>query len=494
MRSLCNFAKWSLVGLSIIYILGAYGQIVPIVVFLAAIAIMLPPAEPLLVKKFPFLEKGIFKFITWFMLVIIGFHLVTTPEEKSAYAKEKISRLESQKNVKELIAILQQKDERSPFAAEALGKLGDKQAVEPLMTTLKTATQVDIRRNCAKALGKLQDPRAVPILFANLSDMDGGVKESAKDALRQLAAQDPKIAQLESQKNVKELIVILQQNDYRSPYVAEVLGNIGDKQAVEPLITALKTATQTDTRRASVEALGKLQDSRAAKPLIDSLSKADGSVRESAKTVLKQLAAKDPNVVDLLLPAFKKGDDTAKDVLVSIGDPAVDPLIAALKDTETRSNAAEALGQIGNPRAIKPLIANLTDWDFGPKAAAALNKLNWKPESDPDKIHLWIALRKGDELRNNWSTTKQVLLNNVESGNSSKIKYGLHSFVSIGEREILPTLIKLLNQRGNVTMVNAYLNCGEPTLEQAARDWAQARGYRIIQTRRNDQTVPWGRM
>jgi hypothetical protein len=203
MKALCKFAKWSLVGLSVIYILGAYGQIVPIVVFLAAIAIMLPPAEPLLVKKFPFLEKGIFKFIAWFMLVIIGFHLVTTPEEKSAYAKEKISRLESQKNVKELIVILQQKDERSPFAAEALGNLGDKQAVEPLMTTLKTATQTDIRRNCAKALGKLQDPRAVPILFANLSDMDGGVKESAKDALRQLAAQDPKIAQLESQKNVK---------------------------------------------------------------------------------------------------------------------------------------------------------------------------------------------------------------------------------------------------------------------------------------------------
>jgi HEAT repeat protein len=494
MKSLCKFAKWSLVGLSIIYILGAYGQILPIAVFLAAIAIMLPPTEPLLVQKFPFLEKGIFKFIAWLMLVTIGFHLVTTPAEKSAYAKEKISRLESQKNVKELIAIVQQKDERSPYAAEALGNLGDKQAVEPLITTLKTATQADIRRNCAKALGKLQDPRAVPILFANLSDMDGEVKESAKEALRELAAKDPKIAQLESQKNVKELIAILQQNDYRSPYVAEVLGNLGDKQAVEPLITALKTATQTDTRRASVEALGKLQDSRAVKPLIDSLSQADGSVKESVKRVLKQLAAKEPSVVDLLLPAFKKGDDTAKDVLVSIGDPAVDSLITALKDTETRSDAAEALGQIGNPRAIKPLVTNLTDWEFGPKAAAALNKLNWKPESDPDKIHLWIALRKGDELRNNWSTTKQVLLNDVRSGNSPKIKYGLHSFVSIGEREILPTLIELLNQRGSVTMVNAYLNCGEPTLEKAARDWAEARGYRIIQTRRNDRTVPWGGM
>ena len=66
--------------------------------------------------------------------------------------------------------------------------------------------------------------------------------------------------------------------------------------------------------------------------------------------------------------------------------------------------------------------------------------------------------------------------------------------MSIGEREILPTLIELLNQRGNVTMVNADLNCGEPTLEKAARDWAQARGYRIIQTRRNDQIVPWGGM
>ena len=515
MKSPCKFAKWSLVGLSVIYILGADGQIFPILIFIAALAIMLPPAEPLLVEKFPFLEKGIFKFIAWLMLVIIGFHLVTTPEEKIASAKERISQLESQKNVKELIAILQQKDERSPYAATALGNLGDKQAVEPLITTLTTANEADTRRNCVQALGKLQDSRAVKPLINSLSDTDGAVKESAKEALKQMAAQDPKVAQLESQKNVNELIAILQQQDYRSPYVAQVLGNLGDKQAVEPLITALKTAPQADTRSNSAQALGKLQDSRAVEPLIDSLSHPDSSVTASVKGALKQLAAKNPKVVELLLPAFKLGDDKAKAALVSIGDPAVDPLIAVLQDTkaDTQSNAtptgvvssvlndtktsprfdaAEALGQIGNPRAIKPLVANLTDWEFGPKVAKALTKLKWKPESDQDKIHFWVALRKGDELRQNWSTTKQVLVNDVASGDSRKIEYGLNTFVSIGNREILPTLIKLLNERGNIKMVNAYLNCGEPTLEKAARDWAEARGYRIRETRRNDATIPWG--
>ena len=51
--------------------------------------------------------------------------------------------------------------------------------------------------------------------------------------------------------------------------------------------------------------------------------------------------------------------------LVNIGEPAVEMLINALKDKKCpiRSNAAEALGEIGDTRAVKPLIKALTDED-----------------------------------------------------------------------------------------------------------------------------------
>lgn len=53
------------------------------------------------------------------------------------------------------------------------------------------------------------------------------------------------------------------------------------------------------------------------------------------------------------------------DVLISIGKPAVEPLIAALRDNHplVRRHAAEALGEIKDPRAVEPLIAALKDTD-----------------------------------------------------------------------------------------------------------------------------------
>jgi len=54
----------------------------------------------------------------------------------------------------------------------------------------------------------------------------------------------------------------------------------------------------------------------------------------------------------------------AVELLVRIGKPAVEPLIQALerKDWAMRQGAAEALGKIGDIRAIEPLIKSLKMW------------------------------------------------------------------------------------------------------------------------------------
>lgn len=55
----------------------------------------------------------------------------------------------------------------------------------------------------------------------------------------------------------------------------------------------------------------------------------------------------------------------AKDALVQIGPPAVEPLIAALDDQRprVRQNAALALGELKDPRALGPLATLLGDRD-----------------------------------------------------------------------------------------------------------------------------------
>ena len=54
----------------------------------------------------------------------------------------------------------------------------------------------------------------------------------------------------------------------------------------------------------------------------------------------------------------------AAKTLVKIGKPAVEPLIAVLKDKNelfARQTAAKALGKIGDSRAVEPLVAILKD-------------------------------------------------------------------------------------------------------------------------------------
>lgn len=86
----------------------------------------------------------------------------------------------------------------------------------------------------------------------------------------------------------------------------------------------------------------------------------------------------------------------AAEALVEIGDPAVEPLIAALKNErdKVRQSAAKALGRIGDPRAVEPLIAALQD-DHGhvrELSARALGSIG-----DPRAVEALIAVLQGKD-------------------------------------------------------------------------------------------------
>jgi len=80
------------------------------------------------------------------------------------------------------------------------------------------------------------------------------------------------------------------------------------------------------------------------------------------------LLGESPRVVDLLIPALRDENSEVRSnaayALGEIGDPrAVDPLIAALRDQnfEVRSNSARAIGKIGEAGAVDPLIVVLRE-------------------------------------------------------------------------------------------------------------------------------------
>lgn len=96
---------------------------------------------------------------------------------------------------------------------------------------------------------------------------------------------------------------------------------------------------------------------------------------ESIEGLIHALCYKAPSMKSEYYTVRKE----AEDALVSLGTVVFEPLIAALRDSnsEMRSAAASALGKLGDTRAVEPLIAVLEDSESNARerATIALGKL-----------------------------------------------------------------------------------------------------------------------
>jgi HEAT repeat protein len=303
-------------------------------------------------------------------------------------------------------------------AAVALGKLGDARAVEPLFAALKDSSKL-VNRAAAEALGQIGDTRAAEPLNAALKDSDETVRRAA----------------------------------------AEALGQIGDARAAEPLNAALKDSN-SHVRKAAAGALDKIgwrpgQDESGAvywvvkrewdkcieigtpavAPLIAALKDSDGDVREAAAGALDKIG-------------WRPGQDESGavywvvkqkwDKCIEIGAPAVEPLIAALKDSDLwmRQGAAEALGKLGDARAVEPLVATLQDSSKDMRRAAAQSLVNIYGIGQLDQVQksLILAQRKQIILGDNRHYDNRMSYYEQECSKSGHHDYheDSHTDTSIG--------------------------------------------------------------
>ena len=200
----------------------------------------------------------------------------------------------------------------------------------------------------------------------------------------------PNVNKLKTKGDVRGLIKALgyeKNSDIRCA-AAKALGELGDKQATEPLIAVLRD-TEPGVRRTAAEALGKLGGTQAAESLITALQNSDSEIRKAATKALVNIGtpALEPLIATLRDTSDQNLRQTAADVLVEIGAPAVEPLIAVLKDEKWHVGvaAAGALGEIGDTRAVDPLIAALESKAMTRRyaAAKALGKLGDKRATKP---------------------------------------------------------------------------------------------------------------
>lgn len=250
-------------------------------------------------------------------------------------------------------------------AVRAMGALRDRRAVEPLVAVLTNNAIPSLpgwrwapstRRAAAHALGQIGDPQAVDPLIDTLDDHFLGT--IAAEALVMIG----------SPHAVGALIAVLEDGGHRDrslrvrEQAAMTLGRIGDSQAVEALIRLLQDRRGSLASQAAT-ALGMLGDQRAVEPLVRALlvvpqdSHRAPYTRREVVRALDSLGWKPDRSVSAARYWMQKGE---YDKCVEIGAPAVPSLIAELKGRDWSCGGVEALGKIGDGRAVAPLIDALT--------------------------------------------------------------------------------------------------------------------------------------
>jgi len=207
-------------------------------------------------------------------------------------------------------------------------------------------------------------------------------------------------------------------------------------------------------------ALGKI-GTPAVEPLLAALKDEDSGVRSKAARALGEI--KDTRAVEPLISALEDEDPGVRwNVAYALGEikdaRAVEPLIATLEDEDpgVRENAAIALGEIKDARAVEPLITALKDKDKDVRRHVAWALGEIK---DARAVEFLIIALKDKDLA---------------------IVTGAYSFfIRRGEQESIPILIDALNEYGYEEMATDFLNCGNGQLEKAGRVWLRQNGYEI---------------
>jgi HEAT repeat protein len=248
--------------------------------------------------------------------------------QRAIFAIRDLSKdLDFAKAVDSLIGALGDQDEWTRlYAIQALGTIGDKKAVEPLVQLLAKET---VNRNVAGAaavLAKIADTNGVEVLAHVLqtSDEKGRVRSVADLLARKGDA-----------RGVDSLVEILQHSGDESARAeaALTLGDIRDSRGVEPLIRALRDSNSR-VRCIAARGLEEIGDSRAIEPLREALKDPDSQVREYAAKALASLGEDQHYLVALEAKLFESTQSpdrsSAAMDLARLGDKGVAVLLRAL--------------------------------------------------------------------------------------------------------------------------------------------------------------------
>ena len=308
------------------------------------------------------------------------------------------------------------------------------------------------------------NPVAVPLLVAQLSDTDEGVRKGAAEALGKIGdkAAVPKLIEL-SQKDTAQVQRV----------AIGALALIADVSAESTLTAAVTNpATNGEARSQAAAGLGKIATPTAVATLIKTLTDDDLKLRSAAIAALAR-AGRSEAAAPVSASVLTQLDSALRDPSASvrtgaaqalqvIAAPQANPgLIAILDSTQNdpkqRIAAANALGFAGNRAAVAPLIRALNDSD-GEVNLAAKNAL---AAIGPDASDALVAALHSDgptalyaaqALAGTGTTSLPALEKAAQQGDATTQRWAAVALGELGTAEARPAL-ETLAQSPNADVV-----------------------------------------
>jgi HEAT repeat protein len=396
-------------------------------------------------------------------------------------AMEKLGQMRDARAVEPLIAML--KDRESglcDLAVKVLGEIGAP-ATEAILAELKNKnSDANVRKKMVEALDGigwqpgLDETSAWYWVEKEDYSKCAAIGAQAVGPLISSLESDNKIVPVFAARALKEigtsaaepLIAALQKGGSQASrqLIIEVLGTLGDVRAIDPLVALFGDANLC---LPAIRALGDIGGDRCIESLVAMLQNGEAPIRLEAAESLSKIGWQPGNdanavrywiekrqwdkcadlgdiAVEPLIAILRSGDwsgRAAANALVTIGAPAVEPLLSLLSDEHTfvRQTAVETLGKLGDARAVEPLIALLNDWDLcltaaealgrlgdaralvplidalkdksmALNAAEALDLLGWKPGNDENGAYYWYAKKELDQCATIGAPAVKVLI------------------------------------------------------------------------------------
>ena len=239
-----------------------------------------------------------------------------------------------------------------------LSALGDKRAAGALSEVALADSSEAVQREAIDALGKLGDPSAFDPLLRLLSSPSSTyrVRHGAYEALFSLAKS------LDADAVARVTEVAEEAQGRVRGYALSLLAQCAPNVAVPMLIRTLTEGNDRSARDMAIAPLIETKEPRAVQAVIGFLGRdASEQNKRCAAMVFARSGSKEgvPSIVAMLSSSDMQTRACAVDALGVLGDPrAVEPLAAAMaadKQERVRKQAAFALGRIGDPRAIPAL-------------------------------------------------------------------------------------------------------------------------------------------